>query len=91
MVHDDPNIGQVCPHLDRTSLHPGCTSLTAQLHSEEVEVWPGALVDCSDRQGTEGIGSADFETGWDLEAVVGAGTLGGVPRQSLPTYSWNCS
>lgn len=50
-------------------------------------VWPEALVGCFDRQGAEGIDFADFEIGWDLEAVVGAGTLAGVPTLPLPTYS----
>ena len=50
-------------------------------------VWPEALVGYFDRQDAEGIDSADFEIGWDLEAVVGAGTLADVPRLPLPTDS----
>lgn len=78
---------QVCPHLDRTSLHPVCTSLILRLHSEEVEVWPEALVDCSGRQGVESIDFADFETDWDLEAVAGVGSLAAPPRLPHPTCS----
>ena len=50
-------------------------------------VWPEALVGYFDKQGAEGIDFVDFEIGWDLEAVVGGGTLAGVPRLPLPTYS----
>lgn len=68
------------------SLHPVCTSLIPQLHSEEVEVWPEALVGCCDKQGAESIDFADYEIDWGLEAVAGAGTLAGAPRLPLPTY-----
>ena len=68
------------------SLHPVCTSLIPQLQSEEVEVWPEALVGCSERQGAENIDFAEFENDWDLEAVVEAGTLADGPRLPRPTY-----
>ena len=78
---------QVCPHQDRTSLLPVCTSLIPQPHSEEVEVWREARVGRSDRQGAESIDFAEVETDLDLEAVVGVGTLAGAPRLPRPTYS----
>lgn len=53
-------------------------------------VSPEALVDCSDRQGVGSIDSADSEIGSDLEVVVEAGTLAGVPMVPLPKYSKNC-
>ena len=46
-----------------------------------------ALVGYSGTQGAECIDFADLEIGLDLEGVVGEGTLAGVPRPSLPTYS----
>lgn len=49
-----------------------------------------ALVGCFDRQGAGSIDFADSEIGWDREAVVGEGTLAGVPRLPLPTYSKSC-
>lgn len=62
-------------------------SLKPQLHSEEVEVWPVALVDYSGMQGAGSIDSADLEIGLDLEAVAGADILAGAPRLPLPTCS----
>lgn len=43
------------------------------------------LVGCSDKQSAESIDFAGFETDWDLEVVVGAGSLAGAPRLPLPT------
>ena len=45
------------------------------------------LVGCSDTQGAEGIDFVDLGIDWDLEEVVGAGTLAGAPRLPLPTGS----
>ena len=46
-----------------------------------------ALAGCFDRRGAESIDVAGSGTGWELEAVGGAGTLADAPMLPLPTYS----